>query len=64
MKKSTKELADELDAQDRLKARGYIKEQCSVCKGTGYMIRAGVFSSDECILCHGEGFTWQSPITK
>lgn len=64
MKKSTKELADELDAQDRLKARGYVKEPCPACKGLGSMIRGGQLTLDECFMCHGVGFTWQAPLTR
>jgi len=56
--KSDRELADELDAQDRLKARGYEKVTCENCRGEGHQI------SVECFKCEGRGYYWQAPITK
>lgn len=32
--KSDKELADQLDAEDRLRSRGYEKKTCEKCNGT------------------------------
>ena len=55
---SDKELADKLDAQDRLIARGYTKVTCEKCKGLGQ------FGSIECWRCEGRGYIWQAPITK
>lgn len=60
MSKPDKELADELDAQDRLIARGYIKMQCDKCDGFGYVLPAFT----ECSSCEGRGYFWQAPITK
>lgn len=34
--KTDKELADELDAKDRLRRRGYTQKPCLSCNGKGY----------------------------
>jgi hypothetical protein len=39
--KTDKELADELDAQERLRNRGYKKELCSKCNGLGHVTSRG-----------------------
>lgn len=57
--KSDKELADELDAQDRLTARGYKRVPCEPCRGTG---QRG--PDINCWHCEGKGYIWQAPITK
>lgn len=56
--KSDKELADELDARDRLEARGYKRETCPKCKGFGQ------FGSIQCWQCEGKGYCWQAPLMK
>lgn len=68
--KSDKEKADELDAQDRLRARGYQWKTCHHCKGTGYFVQGGKNSKGEefaaaldCLTCKGRGGLWQAPIT-
>lgn len=58
MAQSDKELADELDAQDRLIARGYKRETCPKCNGYGAL------GSVQCWQCEGRGYYWQAPITK
>jgi DnaJ-class molecular chaperone len=59
MPKSDKELADELDAQDRLLARGYERETCEKCGGRGL---EGFDVA--CSRCEGRGYYWRAPITK
>ena len=53
-----KEFADELDAQDRLRARGYRQKTCPSCKG----------SSNEhtftCWRCKGKGVVWEAPMER
>lgn len=58
MPKSDKELADELDARDRLEARGYQRVTCPKCKGFCQ------FGSIQCWKCEGKGYCWEAPITK
>lgn len=53
MTESDKELADRLDAEDRLKARGMQKKTCEHCKGTGPI--------SGCIPCGGKGYHWENP---
>lgn len=60
---SDKELADRLDAEDRLRGRGYEKVRCCRCDGMGFTIESGMFML-ECGACQGRGFYWQSPLTK
>lgn len=62
--KTSKEIADELDAQERLLARGYIKEPCQICKGTGKLNAVNLGYVIECRECEGRGFAWKGPITK
>lgn len=57
--KSDKELADELDAQDRLRNRGYERKTCDRCGGRGQSA-----PDINCWQCHGRGYYWQAPITK
>jgi hypothetical protein len=61
--KSDKELADQLDAEDRLRSRGYEKGECSRCKGMGFTVESGMYWL-ECGSCQGRGFVWRSPLTK
>lgn len=58
MMKTDKEIADELDAKDRLIARGYKQLKCEKCNGFGQ------FGSVVCWKCEGRGYYWQAPITK
>lgn len=58
MSKTDKELADELDARDRLEARGYKRVTCTKCNGFGQ------FGSIQCWQCEGRGCNWEAPITK
>jgi hypothetical protein len=65
----SKELADELDAEDRLKARGYYKKDCNHCKGTGFLPGFESNSSYHvapypCFACDGKGWRWEAPITQ
>lgn len=60
MSTSDKELADRLDAQDRLIARGYVRETCKSCNGIGSNPRTDA----PCYSCEGRGFRWQAPIEK
>jgi DnaJ-class molecular chaperone len=59
MRVTDKELADQLDAQDRLIARGYTRKTCDSCRGVGQLPGIG-----ECYSCEGRGFHWYAPITK
>lgn len=60
MPDSDKELADKLDAQDRLIARGYVRVTCKACDGLGISRRDGL----PCYQCDGRGFYWRAPISK
>jgi len=60
MAESDKDRADRLDAQDRLIARGYKREECRACKGIG----THPPTDRPCLSCDGRGFHWQAPITK
>ncbi len=58
-----KELADQLDAEDRLLKRGYRKISCIYCNGRG----GGQTKHDpysRCFECEGKGYRWSAPITK
>lgn len=59
MAESDKELADRLDAWERLEARGYKREACENCGGIGQSHPDIV-----CNRCEGKGYYWQAPITK
>lgn len=48
---SDKELADRLDAEDRLKARGLEKKRCTHCNGLAPL--------KGCIPCGNKGYTWE-----
>lgn len=62
MKRSrTEELVAELEAEDRLRARGYRKLRCRKCGGTGqWWGRDELLGS--CVICGGYGWTWEPPI--
>lgn len=60
--KTDKELADELDARDRLIARGYKLVKCDVCAGYGHL-GSNMFTPI-CPTCNGRGQRWEAPITK
>lgn len=56
---STKELADRLDAEERLRKRGYTKRRCDTCKGGTDFRLAG-----RCYSCGGKGFRWSGPMMR
>lgn len=59
MAETDKELSDRLDAQDRLRARGYQQKRCERCRG------GGMEGFDiNCSRCEGKGYYWEAPITK
>lgn len=58
MPKSDKELADELDARDRLTNRGYKQATCPKCNGYG------ACGSVQCWKCEGKGYYWEPPLMK
>lgn len=63
--KSDKELADEIEARERLVARGYTKIACKYCGGFGKVpnpSHKGLFF--ECVSCDGRGYTWQAQFTR
>jgi DnaJ-class molecular chaperone len=60
---SDNEIADRLDAEDPLRARGYTKVQCSKCKGMGLTVESGMYWL-ECGSCEDRGYFWQSPLMK
>lgn len=55
--KTDKELADEVDARERLKARGYEQKRCPVCS-KDYRLR------DFCSRCGGKGYVWEAPLMR
>lgn len=58
-----KELADQLDAEDRLRNRGYEKVTCPRCGG-GYGGVGQIQPDIICWKCEGKGYLWEAPITK
>jgi len=60
---SDKELADQLDARDRLFARGYRQVPCQKCGERGFTEHStgGVPWSYPCVYCHGHGYNWVAP---
>lgn len=65
-----KELADKLDAQERLERRGYKRKRCPHCMGQGF-VGKDQYDQDRstplmrlCHSCGGKGFTWEAPITR
>lgn len=64
--KTDKELADELDAQDRLIARGLAKKACPMCDGTGVLVMTelSVPYHITCTRCDGKGHSWEGRPTK
>ena len=48
--RTAKELADELDARDRLRARGWHWKTCKTCRGLGELKGCGA--------CGGKGGRW------
>lgn len=56
--KPNKELANELDAEDRLRGRGYTQEPCSSCRGSGMKMINGALTP--CLSCDGRGFHWRA----
>lgn len=61
-RKPDKDLADQLDAEERLLSRGYTKARCKSCFGTGLRPKGRYVT--ECWPCEGRGFYWRVPITK
>lgn len=59
--KTGKELADQLDAEDRLRNRGFLKLTCEHCKGTGYLIPRKL-GYRWCPHCDNRGFKWKAPL--
>lgn len=57
--KTDKELSDELDARDRLYARGYRQVTCDRCNG-----RKQIGPDICCWQCEGKGYVWEAPLTK
>ncbi len=55
--KSDKEVADELDARDRLKARGAVWMTCRACEGLSEII-------GYCPSCQGNGGRWSFPLER
>jgi len=64
--KTDKELADEIDAADRLLKHGYTRKQCPHCKGVGQQCdeRLPFPSLGKCYPCDGKGFKWEAPIER
>lgn len=58
MKKTDKELADEIDARKRLENHGYTRKPC-----TNPDCIHGLLQGWECPLCHDKGYTWEAPLT-
>lgn len=59
-KHPTVRLVEILEAEEKLLVRGFTKEQCKECKGTG-IDKTGSFACDD---CDGLGFHWKAPIPK
>lgn len=60
--KSDKELADELDAQKRLREHGYTEKRCTSCDGTG--VRVWGRGPQTCYTCNGKGWVWEAPLMR
>jgi len=62
---TSKELLEEIEAEEELLHRGFTKEECPVCKGGKIKCFDGWhYTTAECACCSGRGFVWQGPITK
>lgn len=59
-----KELADQLDAQGRLRNRGYKRVKCDKCQGVGSVLHPIWTILVDCGACQGKGYHWQAPLTK
>lgn len=59
--KTAKEIADELDAEDKLISRGWTQEKCVACDGTGHSTRNPDWF---CLECGGKGTIWTAPTAK
>jgi len=60
--RTAKELSDELDAEDRLYARGYSKIICDHCKGSGFPKGyPTAWTLGFCPDCGGAGYIWKAP---
>lgn len=62
LKKSDKELADQLDAKKRLRDHGYTQKTCQKCRGTGMMLHGP--GNHHCYSCEGRGYTWEAPFMR
>lgn len=64
--KTAKEIADNLDAEERLTKRGYTKKECNKCNGLGFIKTQNnkLPFSYPCYACCGSGFSWMPPIIK
>jgi DnaJ-class molecular chaperone len=60
--RTAKEIADNLDAEDRLRKRGYTKERCRSCDGRGFYPPDQMVVWSECMSCRGKGYRWQGPL--
>ncbi len=58
--KTDKEILEAIEVKEKLESRGFRKISCKNCNGMGYF---GIFFS-QCLICHGKGYIWESPITK
>ena len=53
----------ELEAAEKLLARGYTRKDCPACDGRGHLtLEEGVtFRSVICVNCEGAGWVWVEP---
>jgi len=69
--KSDKEFLEEIQAQEGLIARGYTRDKCLACKGTGRQEK-WVHEENQpkfpvlipCLTCEGKGFKWKVPLMR
>jgi len=61
--KSDKELAEQLDADKRIRSHGYKKKTCPYCNGIGIdQSPRRNYVGTRCYPCGGKGYTWEAPL--
>lgn len=68
MKRSYAEMiVANLEAEEKLVARGWVRKNCETCNGTGVMKKTypdGKFLETSCPKCQGVAYHWEPPIAK
>lgn len=66
--KTDKEIADTLDARERIRKHGGTWVRCPKCGGLGYTTFGGKgmmgLNTGTCFSCDGKGGKWEFPLTR